>query len=77
VRPGGAGERVPRRNQSRLLASSDPGGCGVIPGRDQHNATSTLVLNGLFPNATNPHDGSKDFAGGDLFGTANLTLEVR
>jgi hypothetical protein len=42
-----------------------------------NNATSTLVLNGLFPNATNPHDGSKDFADGDLFGTANLTLEVR
>jgi hypothetical protein len=43
----------------------------------KNNATSTLVINGLFPNASSPHDASRDFADGDLFGTMNLTLEVR
>ena len=41
----------------------------------KNNATSTLVINGLFPNGTT--DPAKNFADGDLFGTMNLVLEVR
>jgi hypothetical protein len=41
----------------------------------KNNGTSSLVLNGLFPNGTT--DPARNFADGDLFGTANLTLEVR
>jgi hypothetical protein len=41
----------------------------------KNNDTSSLVLNGLFPNAST--DPGKAFADGDLFGTAAMTLEVR
>jgi len=41
----------------------------------KNNDTSSLVLNGLFPNAST--DPGKGFTAGDLFGTASMTLEVR
>jgi hypothetical protein len=41
----------------------------------KNNDTSSLVLNGLFPNAST--DPAKTFAAGDLFGTLSMTLEVR
>ncbi len=43
----------------------------------RNNATSSQTLNLLFPNKTSPLDATKDFADGDDFGTATLTVTVR
>jgi hypothetical protein len=65
-------------NMSNATVSADPNSnprTVTISGAViANNATSTLVLNGLFPNGGDP---AKAFADGDLFGTLNLTLEVR
>jgi hypothetical protein len=43
----------------------------------KNNPTSTATLNGLFPNATSPNDPSKNFADGDKFGIASISVNTR
>jgi hypothetical protein len=64
-------------DMSAATVSADPGAKTVtINGAlIRNNALSTLVLGGLFPNASS--DPAKDFADGDKFGIASLTVNTR
>ncbi len=62
---------------SGVAVSADPTAHTVTVngGLIKNNATATLVLNGLFPNASG--DSSKDFVDGDKFGISTLNVTTR
>jgi hypothetical protein len=64
---------------SKMTVVADPTAKTVkIAGAEiRNNATSSQTLNLLFPNKTSPLDATKNFADGDDFGTATLTVSTR
>jgi hypothetical protein len=62
---------------SKLTATSNPANHTVTLGGAEIllNATSSLVLNGVFPNTSGT--ATNDFADGDDFGTATVTVTTR
>jgi hypothetical protein len=62
---------------TNLVVAADPANHTVtFGGADiQLNGTSSLVLNGVFPNVSG--NASNDFADSDPFGTASVTMTVR
>jgi hypothetical protein len=58
-----------------VAANSTAHTVDINGGLIRNNATSSLVLNGLFPNASG--NGALDFADGDKFGFSSLSVTTR
>jgi hypothetical protein len=66
-------------NLSGVTVAADPTAktVSINGGLITNNALTAVTLSGLFPNATDPADSTKDWADGDKFGVSTLNVTTR